>query len=676
MKTNPPTARRLAHLASAAFQSFLSMVLANQRGRLAVFLSVLTPMAGWASQLPVTTDQQIGASAAVFRGTVVQTQSYVDPADRMIYTRTVLRVEEVFKGKAPPLVALVEWGGAVQGRAAIEGETPQFAAGEERLVFVSRRPNGTLCANGGEPGAVLLSLAGSKTAGPELAAAARLLTELRGKTSAGPLAGEDVTDQAASVGPAPGAKSPRAQPQGSPASSATNFFSGSGNLAPRYLQPDRGEGIPYWIDADYLPSGITQAEAVGAVQTALAAWTNACSVRYQFGGIQSFGMAANAIPDQGGQLFIQLHNHYNAILTNSGDTLGIGGCTWLTSTTASGWTLGGNVAGNDFNQIVQGFVIIQNASSYFSGNVTNLEGVLCHEIGHSVCLAHSSNNSNETNTELTGSIMYAYSSGGRGATLNIWDTNTIRQAYPAGNTPPWCYSRVIDVVTSPGTITNPAVNTIRVPGYKLQSGNLSFLTADAWPDANHWSVAANGAITYLAGGWYEDSGRLDPVGDSFYGILYARYSDGVNFSPYASIKVVSLWSDKYSEGIPDTWRLTYFGSTDPSAKPKCHAWQDYDGDGFSNLTEWWLGSSPTDANSNLRITSFSPTNIQWQAKGYEVYEVQSSTDLVHWNRALNPIVPTNIVPGTNLFNLTNAIGVAAGFANGGAGQFFRVVKLP
>ena len=644
---------------------------------LAVLLSALTPLVGWASHLPVTTDQHIRASAAVFRGTVLQAQSYVDPADRMIYTRTVLRVEEVFKGKAPPLVALVEWGGAVQGRAAIEGETPQFAPGEERLVFVARRPNGTLCANGGEQGAVLLSLAGSKTAGLELADGARLLTELRGKTSAGPLAGEDVTDQAASeVGSAPGAKPPllnrraarHRQPQISLLDPAMSRRVTCNRIA--------GEGIPYWIDADYLPSGITQAQAVSAVQTALAAWTNACSTRYQFAGIQSFGMAANAIQGQGGQLFIQLHNHYNAILTNNGDTLGIGGCTWLIGTTPSGWTLGGNVAGNDFDQTVQGFVIIQNASSFFSGNVINLEAVLCHEIGHSLCLAHSSNNSSETNPVLKGAIMYAYASGGRGATLNVWDTNTIRQAYPAGNTPPWCYSRVMDVVTSPGTITNPAVNTVRVPGYKLQSANLSFFTADAWPGDSSWSVAANGTITYLPGGWYGDTGRLDPAGDSFYGILYARYSDGVNFSPYASIKVVSLWSDYYAEGIPDTWRLTYFGSTDPSAGPKCHAWQDYDGDGFSNLTEWWLGSSPTDANSNLRITSFSPTNIQWQAKGCEVYEVQSSTDLVHWARALNPIVPTNIVPGTNLFNLTNAIGVAAGLTNGGAGQFFRVVKLP
>jgi hypothetical protein len=677
MKSNHSPSRWLALPAPATVNPFLSVVLANRLRCFALCLSILTAVPGSASLLPVATDQHVRASAAVFRGTVVRTQSYVDPADRIIYTRTVLRVEEVFKGKVPPLVALVEWGGEVQGRAAIDGETPQFAPGEERLVFVSRRPNGTLCANGGEVGAVMLPLAGSKTSSPELAAGASLLKEIRAKTAAGPLAGEDVTDQAVSaVGSAPEPKSSSPQAGGAPSSSATNFMVGSGNIAPRFLQPDRGEGIPYWIDADYLPAGITLDQAVGAVQTALAAWTNACSVRYKFAGIQSFGMPASAIPDQSGQLFIQLHDHYNAMMSNGIDALGVGGCTWLISTTPSGWTVGGNVAGNDFHQTSQGFVILQNTNSYFSQNVINLEGVLCHEIGHTLCLAHSSNDPNETNTLLTGSIMYAYGTSGRGATLDAWDTNTIGQAYPAGNTPPWCYSRVMDVVTSPGTMTNPGVNTICVPGYKLQTANLSFLTADAWPFTNNWSVAANGAITYLPGGWYGDTGRLDPAGDSFYAILYARYSDGANCSPYASIKVISLWSDTYSEGIPDTWRLTYFGSADPSAAPNCHAWEDYDGDGFSNLTEWWLGSSPADPNSNLRITSFSPTNIQWQAKGYEVYELQSSADLINWTRAINPIVPTNVVPGTNIFNLTNAIGMATGFTNGGAGSFFRVVKLP
>ncbi len=44
--------------------------------------------------------------------------------------------------------------------------------------------------------------------------------------------------------------------------------------------------------------------------------------------------------------------------------------------------------------------------------------------------------------------------------------------------------------------------------------------------------------------------------------------------------------------------------------------------------------------------------------------------------AANPIIPTNSLPGTNIFNLTNSIGVAGGLLQGGPGRFFRIEKLP
>ena len=92
--------------------------------------------------------------------------------------------------------------------------------------------------------------------------------------------------------------------------------------------------------------------------------------------------------------------------------------------------------------------------------------------------------------------------------------------------------------------------------------------------------------------------------------------------------------------------------------------EDFDRDGFSNVQEYLLGSDPTNSASNLRVTSFETTNIQWQTKGYEVYELYSSTNLADWTRAVNPIVPTN------------SVGTAASFTNGGPRQMFRVQKVP
>jgi hypothetical protein len=116
--------------------------------------------------------------------------------------------------------------------------------------------------------------------------------------------------------------------------------------------------------------------------------------------------------------------------------------------------------------------------------------------------------------------------------------------------------------------------------------------------------------------------------------------------------------------VPDSWRNTYFGDPSPFAGPNRHATNDFDGDGYNNLQEFLFGSNPADRTSNLRITSFSTSNMQWQAKGYEVYEVYSSTNLKNWQLQQNPLTPTN------------SIGVATNLLNSSSKQFFRVMKVP
>ena len=126
------------------------------------------------------------------------------------------------------------------------------------------------------------------------------------------------------------------------------------------------------------------------------------------------------------------------------------------------------------------------------------------------------------------------------------------------------------------------------------------------------------------------SARADPAGNSAYDRHLRAILRWHQRLALCQIRVISFNPDSYSEGIPDAWRTTYFGSADPSAGPNRHANDDFDRDGFSNVQEYLLGSDPTDSSSNLRITSFGTTNIQWQAKGYEVYELYSSTNLTVW----------------------------------------------
>jgi hypothetical protein len=619
------------------------------------------------SGLPAPADADIQAAAAIFRGTILETQSYQDPVDGHIYTKTIARVDELFKGKAPPQLLLIQRGGMLPDRGELDGTAPSFKVGEQRLLLVSRRPDGTLHALRGNRSALRLPDSADAPIDSQLVAGQALLTQLRAQTAGTLLPGSDLTDQTASsksfLSEGAVAYSP---PLPAPGSTATNLLVGSDGLPARFLLPDRGDPIPYLIDADYLPAGLTLTQAVTAVQTALAAWTNVTSLRYRFAGVQSFGMAAPNVSASDGVLRIQLHDHYNYLggSSSSGDVLGDGGHAWAINTLSAGWTLGGNVAGNDCHKVVRGFIVLQHANAVMSTLSTFTE-VLCHEIGHTIGLGHSSENATESNPILKQAVMYyLVHADGRGASLNSFDTNTVQQLHPRTNTPPYCYDRMLDVVTSSVRPINvPGVNVVQVRGYDLQNNNLTLATTGATANNGTFSVSGSN-ITYVPNAAFSDSGRFDPAAGSSYDLLYARYSDGLNASPYALVRVLSYNKDSYNEGIPDAWRLSYFGNANPSSGLKHHAADDADGDGYSNLQEYLFGSNPTNKPSNLTITTFAPTTLQWQAKGYEVYELLGSTNLVTWTRAASPLVPTTTVGSATLFT------------NGGPRQFFRIQKVP
>ncbi len=604
-----------------------------------------------AADLPsATTANRLHSAEAVFRGEVATVQSYQDAADHHVYTRTVVRVEEVFKGKVPAMVFLVNRGGTAGSVGEANDLAPQFAPGQERLFFVRRGANGKL------------TLARGESSSPDLIPGRDTLQELRNKTKGTALPGADVTDNSAAPDSSPLSFQPNDDTP--PFSGATNLISGPNTIGPRFLQQDRGESIPYLIDVTFMDPALTVTQGVAAVQQAIAAWSSVTSLKFTFAGLQDFGTDAADAPAGDGVLRIQLHDHYKFTGGGQGDGVAVGGQGYVVDPISSGWTGGGNVIGNDFYHTTSPWVIVQTTNTEFHDPV-NLAECLGHEIGHALGLAHSSNDPNETNQLLSQAIMYfALHLDGRGARLNEWDTNDIQQIYPF-NTPPYAYGRILNAIDMPTQIFIPGVNSVEIPGFDLQTptNNLVFETSAA-SSGNGFFTNQNNVIFYVPNGFFGDQTPFDPTSGEFYDIIYARFSDGTNASPYVAAPVLAFYGDSYSEGVPDSWRSTYFGDPSPFAGPNRHATNDFDGDGYSNLQEFLFGSDPTDKTSNLRITSFSTSHMQWQAKAYEVYEVYSSTNLKNWQLQQNPLTPTN------------STGVASNLLNGNPKQFFRVMKVP
>lgn len=137
---------------------------------------------------------------------------------------------------------------------------------------------------------------------------------------------------------------------------------------------------------------------------------------------------------------------------------------------------------------------------------------------------------------------------------------------------------------------------------------------------------SSGSVTYVPVHGYRGT-------DSF---VFSA-SDGITNSPIATMNLTIVAPpDTNGNQLPDAWEAAY-GVSDPNADP--------DGDGQSNLEEFFAGTNPTNAASVFKIISQvhatnGYTTITWASVGSVRYRVQYTDDFTNvvGNSALTDII--------------------------------------
>ena len=554
---------------------------------------------------------QCREASAIFVGKAIAQRSTRNPKGA-IETETVFAVQHTIKGVFAEEVILVSLGGVDENDVEWISAAPQFHSGLRYLIFATVDDTGQLRACHGsasvrrmkeqrpfEEELRLRKLSKFASARDDNAADARRLIRNGAMVP--------------NLSPSDSNRNPKEFIQEFKAVTASGLTeysipSGSPYLPVRFIAGDRGKPIPYLVDDEILPDGVSRQEALKAVRDAFDAWGRVTSLTFQFEETTYFGKSARDLDFRDGKIRIQLHDKYNTISSIS--TLGFGGVRANNGGYKNGGSAG-RVNGLEYHEIREAYVIVNHRAPQFDSLVTLTE-VISHEIGHSLGLAHSSESSNETDASKKEALMYFQThKDQRGADLRAWDIEKIGKSYPADDTPPWMAKRqTLDATTHPTgwQISNPVVNELHIAAGDLQTprDNLDFTIISQSLSGGSFTVDGP-ILRYAPSKPFSDTERLDPQGTSYFDRAVIRAIDGPNASPFVDARIISLNRDteplNSPDGIPNWWVSQHFNGTNTFEGPNA----DPDDDGCDNLCEYLQRTDPLDPNSVVKI-QFSPSS--------------------------------------------------------------------
>ncbi|MBI3786022.1 MAG: matrixin family metalloprotease [Deltaproteobacteria bacterium] len=375
-------------------------------------------------------EQLLEASEAAVVGQVVSLTAVDNHGD--VRTNIELSVEQSLKARYDSAeIVVVESGGDIGGSRRWLVGAPRFWVGERVLLFVHRDASGQLHTTYLAMGKFTISQdeAGNDVAIRDLAEVGTMSPS--GTLSRGPQVTmyrlSDLLQQLRARATLHEGDDAIAAPQVVASGSRwQSQFTFSGPPALRWFGPDVADPPTYAIDAAG-DATLGTAASIAAAEAALAVWGSpeCTGLRLQRGGTAEsapFGACDGRSQILFNDPFDEIQDPMNCV-----GVLAIGGVC-----ADSGNPQQFN--GGTFYRITEGDVVVNNG---FEGcgfwNIGNISEVITHELGHSIGLAHSSDDPNESDPILRDATMYyAAHFDGRGASLHADDQAAVCSLYPSG----------------------------------------------------------------------------------------------------------------------------------------------------------------------------------------------------------------------------------------------------
>jgi len=371
---------------------------------------------------------------------------------RDAYASSVMvRVEETLKGPAATEVAVASpaLSDGNENRRVIYG-SPRFSVGERVLLFLVRNRRGAL-----EPlflsmgkFTILKSTDGADVAVRTLGDARTLALQRGSLQEVSPVSAytldslrhllEALAHGVAAPGSPIGIRA-------APPPQVQQDFTFAGPPLTRWFLANDAAPLTYWTSTDG-DAGLGLSASITAVEAALEAWADVACARL------SLINAGRAAPAPYGTCDGQSQITFNDPFTEIPDPVN---CTGVLAVGGVCGDKGGPVEFNGavFHQIAEGDVVV---NAGFAGcpfwTLDNLAELLTHEVGHTLGLAHSSNDPSEPDRSLRDATMYyAAHFDGRGARLESDDVAALCALYPGPRSP--ALFRRVAIVSDP---TRPA----------------------------------------------------------------------------------------------------------------------------------------------------------------------------------------------------------------------------